>query len=79
MRVHFEENEYILLAMFQKDTRQETAKEIRSVIPFLGDDEEMRLLINSILEKLWFLSDKAFSKMDLEPYKEEIVEDAGWI
>lgn len=35
--------------------------------------------INSTLEKLWFLSDKAFSKMDLEPYKEEIVEDAGWI
>ena len=41
----------------------------------IGRDEEMLALINSTLEKLWFLTDEAFLNMDLEPYKEEPVED----
>ena len=28
-----------------------------------------------MMEKLWFLTDEAFLNMDLEPYKEELVED----
>ena len=45
------------------------------MIPYIGRDEEMLALINSTLEKLWFLTDEAFLNMDLEPYKEELVED----
>ncbi len=45
------------------------------MIPCIGRDEEMPALINSTLEKLWFLTDEAFLNMDLEPYKEEPVED----
>ena len=72
--IRFEENEYILIAMFQK----ETIDEIHSVIPYIGRDEEMLVLINSTLEKLWFLSDEAFSDLDLEPYKQEPMEEETW-
>ena len=75
MMVRFEENEYFLMAMFQKESRQATIEEIYNVIPYIGRDEEMLALINSTLEKLWFLTDEAFLNMDLEPYKEELVED----
>ena len=75
MMVRFEENEYFLIAMFQKESRQATIEEIHNVIPYIGRDEEMLSLINSTLEKLWFLTDEAFLNMDLEPYKEELVED----
>ena len=61
--------------MFQKESRQATIEEIHSVIPYMETDEEMLVLINSTLEKLWFLSDEAFLNMDLEPYKEEPMED----
>ena len=44
-------------------------------VTYIGRDEEMLALINSTLEKLWFLTDEAFLNMDLEPYKEELVED----
>lgn len=71
----FEENEYFLLAMFQKESRQATIEEIHKAIPYIGRDEEMLALINSTLEKLWFLSDAAFLSMDLEPYRQETVED----
>lgn len=73
--IRFEENEYILIAMFQEESRQETIDRIHNVIPYIGRDEEMLLLINSTLEKLWFLSDEAFLALDLEEYRQEPVED----
>ena len=75
MMVRFEENEYFLVAMFQKESRQATIEEIHSVIPYIETDEEMLVLINSTLEKLWFLSDEAFLSMDLEQYRQEPLED----
>ena len=41
MMVRFEENEYFLVAMFQKESRQATIEEIHSVIPYMETDEEM--------------------------------------
>ncbi len=75
MMVRFEENEYFLVAMFQKESRQATIEEIHSVIPYMETDEEMLVLINSTLEKLWFLSDEAFLSMDLEQCRQEPLED----
>ena len=75
MIAKFEENEYFLVAMFQKESRQATIEEIHNVIPYIGRDEEMLALINSTLEKLWFLPDEAFLGLDLEAYKEEPMED----
>ena len=77
--VRFEENEYVLIAMFQRESRQATIGEIHQVIPYIGRDEEMLILINSTLEKLWLLSDEAFLNLDLESYKEEPMEDEGWM
>lgn len=77
--VRFEENEYFLIAMFQRESRQATIGEIHQVIPYIGRDEEMLILINSTLEKLWLLSDEAFLNLDLESYKEEPMEDKGWM
>lgn len=73
--VKFEENEYFLTAMFQKGSRQATIEEIHKAISYIGRDEEMLALINSTLEKLWCLSDEAFLSMDLEPYRQEPMED----
>ena len=75
MMVRFEENEYMIMAMFQKINRQQTMREIRSVIPFVKDDAEMLSLINSTLEKMEHISDQEFSVIDLEPYKQEPMED----
>lgn len=75
MIAKFEENEYFLVAMFQKESRQATIEEIHNVIPYIGRDEEMLALINSTLEKMWFLSDEAFLNMDLEQYRQEPLED----
>ena len=50
-------------------------REIRSVIPFLKEDAEMLDLVNSTLEKMERISDEDFSRINLEPYRQEPVED----
>lgn len=73
--VRFEENEYLIMAMFEKKNRQQTMREIRGVIPFLKEDAEMLALVNSTLDKMGRISDHDFSEMDLEPYRQEPMED----
>lgn len=75
MMVRFEENEYMMMALFQKENRRQTMREIRSVIPFVKEDAEMLSLINSTLEKMGRISDQEFSGIDLEPYMQEPMED----
>lgn len=75
MMVRFSEDEYLIMAMFERENRQRTMREIRSAIPFLMEDAEMLSLVNSTLEKMERISDKEFSEMDLEPYRQEPMED----
>ena len=70
----FDMNENLIMAMFQKESRLQTMNEIRGVIPFVKDDEELLPLINSTLEKMSEISDQDFLALDLEPYKQEPVE-----
>ena len=50
-------------------------REIRSVIPFLKEDAEMLALVNSTLAKMECISDRDFSGTNLEPYRQEPMED----
>ena len=78
MRVRFEEEEYFVMAMFEKDTRTGTMEEIRRVLPFISEDGEMLALVNSTLKKMEQLTDQEFSGMDLATYAQEPAEEAGW-
>ena len=61
--------------MFHKENRMQTMREIRSVVSFLKDDAEMLSLVNSTLAKMEELSDQEFALLDLEPYKQESLEE----
>ena len=76
MRVRFEEEEYFVMAVFEKDTRTGTREEIRRVLPFISEDGEMLALVNSTLKKMEQLTDQEFSGMDLETYAQEPAEEA---
>ena len=75
MMVKFEENKYLIMAMFQMENRQQTMREISSAVPFLKYDAEMLSLVNSTLAKMNKLSNQEFALLDLESYKQESVED----
>ncbi|MCD7889672.1 MAG: transposon-transfer assisting family protein [Oscillospiraceae bacterium] len=74
-KITFEKDELIILAMFEEEGRQETVKEIESVIPFVSDDTEIESLVIGTIEKLKMMSDEEFAKLDLEEYKQEPVDE----
>ncbi len=76
MRVWFEEEEFFVMAMFEKDSRIGTMEEIRRVLPFIREDAEMLALVNSTLKKMEQLTDQEFSRLDLETYVQEPAEEA---
>ena len=76
MRVRFEEEEYFVMAVFEKDTRTGTMEEIRRVLPFISEDGEMLAIVNSTLKKMEQLTDQEFSRLDLETYAQEPAEEA---
>lgn len=71
MMGRWEENEYILVAMFQRGNRQETMEEIRSVLPLIKEDEEIQALVEETLKKMAYMTDREFQHMDLELYRSD--------
>ena len=75
MKLRFEEDEYFLMAMFQKENRMKTMHEIRRIFPFIKEDAEMLSLVNSTLSKMERLTDQEFLAIDFEEYRQEPMEE----
>ena len=71
-KITFDEEELFAIAVFEPDTRVNTIKRLESVLPELQDDPEMRDLIRSAREKLKKISDREYSLLDLDSYREEL-------
>lgn len=71
-KITFDEEELFAIAVFEPDTRVNTIKRLEKVLPELRDDPEMRDLIRSAREKLKKISDREYSLLDLDTYREEL-------
>ena len=71
-KITFDEEELFAIAVFEPDTRVNTIKRLERVLPELEDDPEMRDLIRSAREKLKKISDREYSLLDLDSYREEL-------
>lgn len=67
----FEENEYLVMAMFEEQSREQTIRHIEEAVPFVKDDSEMYPLVIGTIEKMKRMTDHEFAMLDLEPYKQE--------
>ena len=72
MKITFDEEELFAIAVFEPDTRVNTIKRLERVLPELQDDPEMRDLVRSAREKLKKISDREYSQLDLDSYREEL-------
>ena len=72
-KVHFDENELMIMAMFEQPTRTETMRDIEEVVPFVEDDVEVFSLVASTMKKMRSISDMEFSRLDLKPYLQDVV------
>lgn len=75
MKVKFEENEYLVLAMFDTGNRSTTIEKITEILPHVEDDEEVYALAIQTIEKLKRISNAEYHKIDLTPYLQKPEED----
>ena len=68
-KVHFDENELMIMAMFEQDTAENTKKELEEVLTYVADDMAVRLLVEQVISKMENLPDEQFMNLELDLYK----------
>ena len=62
MMVRFEEDEYIAVAIFDAGNRVQTMEAMDEIFSYL--DEDMKLLIFTTIQKLYYLSDVGYEELE---------------
>lgn len=74
-KVHFDENELMIMAMFEQDTAENTKKELEEVLPYVADDMAVRLLVEQMISKMENLPDEQFMNLELDLYRPDAPEE----
>lgn len=69
--IPFEQDEYIVMAMFEAESCQATIRQIEEILPFIQDDTELVKIVTGTIEKMKRMPDAQFAQLDLEPYRGE--------
>lgn len=69
MMMKFEEDEYIVVAIFDTGNRIQTMEAMDEIFSYL--DEDMKLLVFKTIQKLYYLSDEGYEELQkvVEIYK----------
>lgn len=75
MKVHFDEDELIALALFDEGSRSDTIASITEELPYIeedgADEPEIINVIKNVLSKLKTISDEEYLQLDLDEYQIE--------
>ena len=71
-KIAFDEEELLVLAVLEPDTRKNTIARLEEILPEVKDDPDMEAIVISAAEKLKRITDEAFDLLGLEEYREEM-------
>ena len=71
-KITFDEEELLVLAVLEPDTRKNTIARLEEILPEVKDDPDMEAIVISAAEKLKRITDEAFELLGLEEYREEL-------
>ena len=71
-KIVFDEEELLVLAVLDPDTRKNTIARLEEILPEVKDDPDMEAIVISAAEKLKRITDEAFDLLGLEEYREEL-------
>ena len=71
-KIVFDEEELLVLAVLEPDTRKNTIARLEEILPEVRDDPDMEAIVISAAEKLKRITDEAFDLLGLEEYREEL-------
>lgn len=76
-KITFDEEELLAIAVLDPGTRQNTIRQLEDILSELRDDPDMEAIVISAAEKLKLISEEAFTRLDLESYRDELREEEG--
>ena len=71
-KIVFDEEELLVLAVLEPDTRKNTIARLEEILPEVRDDPDMEAIVISAAEKLKRITDEAFDLLGLEEYREDL-------
>ena len=71
-KIVFDEEELLVLAVLEPDTRKNTIARLEEILSEVRDDPDMEAIVISAAEKLKRITDEAFDLFGLEEYREEL-------
>ena len=71
-KIVFDEEELLVLAVLEPDTRKNTIARLEEILPEVRDDPDMEAIVISAAEKLKRITDEAFDLLGLEEYREKL-------
>ena len=71
-KIVFDEEELLVLAVLEPDTRKNTIARLEEILPEVRDDPDMEAIVISAAERLKRITDEAFDLLGLEEYREEL-------
>ena len=71
-KIAFDEEEMLVLAVLEPDTRKNTIARLEEILPEVKDDPDMEAIVISAIEKLKRITDETFDLLGLEEYREEL-------
>ena len=71
-KIAFDEEELLVLAVLEPDTRKNTIARLEEILPEVKDDPDMEAIVISAADKLKRITDEAFDLLGLEEYREEL-------
>ena len=71
-KIAFDEEELLVLAVLDPDTRKNTITRLEELLPEVKDDPDMEGIVISAALKLKRITDEAFDLLGLEEYREEL-------
>ena len=71
-KIAFDEEELLVLAVLDPDTRKNTITRLEEIFPEVKDDPDMEGIVISAALKLKRITDEAFDLLGLEEYREEL-------
>ena len=69
-KIAFDEEELLVLAILESDTRKNTIARLEDILPEVKDDPDMEAIVISAALKLKRITDEAFDLLGLEEYRE---------
>ena len=71
-KIAFDEEELLVLAVLEPDTRKNTIARLEEILPEVKDDPDMEAIVISVAEKLKRITDETFDLLGLEEYRDEL-------